>query len=909
MQVELDNKLPPGNQCWNFVGEYMETGLWRDSHRAEVILPGTHLLEFESNSYFSAPSGYVVYVCDDQSLFLVIMFKGSSFLARTVPSPPDLRSIFSSNDFGGIELANRVQRSDGCFWSLKAGSDVRCIQLTVFGKDLSVLSPREITACSEAEFLPVYKDNSRITTPMGSPEPSSVDDGQESVGYVVPGSDARRIVRIRVTNKFKESFVFDGDWISSGKWRIRPDTIPGNGAVTTVELVGEAGSITASIAGCCWFVSQDSKRHYVSMAFDNKAFSTSLFQGWAGKPPFDLLKMAGKMSSSSSTPTNVGEINWEITSKKTSKKLYVNLTIGDHLDPYDPCDYPPSKITTPEEPLQHQSPLPAPDQQQLALVPVPEHGAVVHAEQEAESMISDALNKSRPKNALAGLGSGLKYMGGGIVAGAAALVSAPVIGAKEEGGLGFLKGVAKGVGGFVGLTVAGAAVGVTQVVRGVANTPEAINKGSRRDYKWDKEKGEWFKDVYVLRDLVDEADREEAASDDEERAQRGGTNAAFSSGGDVKDTLYYDVLSVPPTATTQDIKKAYYRKAVVVHPDKNPSPEANKEFQQLSQAYQVLSDPETRRQYDLSGSKKFEDGSSKMGPEDLDLSIFFAGLFGSLKFESYVGELSLSGLAKNMMRDAQQPEGAAAAGDVAHPAVSAAAIKRRQKRRIVFCARNLRDKLDLWVSDRKEAAFVRNMYLEAMEMVKASFGSQLLRTLAWVYTYTAEKFLAEQKGQFVTRKWASWKNTGRSYSNMASMASNMTKSLIAVNRFANKAEGGPSQDQVKEFLEGTLPLLLDTAWGMVQMDVEETAKAASKMVLKDVGVCWQLRMRRGYALRRLGRIFEEVALTYGGETEIGRLTGEQAVKRLEEAFLTTVRESDARQNSPSRRSASSPSRS
>lgn len=72
-----------------------------------------------------------------------------------------------------------------------------------------------------------------------------------------------------------------------------------------------------------------------------------------------------------------------------------------------------------------------------------------------------------------------------------------------------------------------------------------------------------------------------------------------------------------------------------------------------------------------------------------------------------------------------------------------------------------------------------------------------------------------------------------------------------------------------------------------------------KMVLKDVGVCWQLRMRRAYALRRMGRIFEEVSLTYGGETEIGKMTGQDAMRQLEEAFITTVKETDdSRRDSP-----------
>jgi hypothetical protein len=876
MEIQIDNKL---QQCWNFVGEYMDSAIWRDSHRTEVILPGHHELLFDSNSYFSLPSGYVVYVNDEKTLFLVIMFKGSSFLAKTLVSPPDLRQMYSGSDFDKLEVTGaKYQRSDGCMWTLVSPGK---ISLVVFGKDLSVLSPAELELCSSASHIIDVKDTSRVSTPVKS-LPPSVEDDQESIGYVLPGSTSRRIVRITVVNNFKECFVFDGDAISSGKWRIRPDTVAGNGETTTIELCGEAGSITASILGCCWFVSQDSKRYFLSFGFDNKPMSTSLFGAWAGKPPFDLQRCVGKLTSEVKESPGV---KWEITSRPMSKKLYVNLTVGSELERYDPVDYPPSKTSTPEA----QVVLPTVDEQpveSMAIVPVGSTDIEAMRAKEAESAITEALNKSRPKNALAGLGSGLKYVGGGLVAGAAALVSAPVIGAKEEGGIGFLKGLGKGLGGFVGLTVAGAAVGVTQVVRGVANTPEAIAKGSKRDYKWDKEKGEWIKDVYVLRDLVDEADREEAMSDDEEREERrrGENNGGMSA--QVKETIYYDVLEVPVTATTQDIKKAYYKKAVSVHPDKNPSPEANKQFQQLSQAYQVLSDPEKRKKYDLSGAEKMENGQPL--PEDIDVSVFLAGLFGSLKFEPYVGELSLSGLAKNLMKSK--------AGD---EVPVDAALKRRQRRRIVFCARNLRDKLDVWVSDREESKFVRMMYLEAMELVKASFGIELVRTLGWVYSYVADKFLAEQKGQYMSKKWASWKSTGRNYSNMASMASNMTKSVIAVNKFSNNQPEGQevTQNQMRDFLNSTLPLLLETALGMVRMDVEETAKAAAKMVLKDVGVCWQLRLRRGYAMRRLGRIFEEVALTYGGETEIGKLTGEQAVRRLEEAFVASVQEVDARRDS------------
>jgi|SRR5450432_9867 len=67
-------------------------------------------------------------------------------------------------------------------------------------------------------------------------------------------------------------------------------------------------------------------------------------------------------------------------------------------------------------------------------------------------------------------------------------------------------------------------------------------------------------------------------------------------------TDYYKTLGIPKTATDEDIKKAYRKLARKLHPDLNPNDkEANKKFQQINEANEVLSDPEKRKKYDQYG--------------------------------------------------------------------------------------------------------------------------------------------------------------------------------------------------------------------------------------------------------------------------------------------------------------------
>jgi len=117
-----------------------------------------------------------------------------------------------------------------------------------------------------------------------------------------------------------------------------------------------------------------------------------------------------------------------------------------------------------------------------------------------------------------------------------------------------------------------------------------------------------------------------------------------ANGGAAKADLY-ELLGVARDASEKQIKVAYYKKARDLHPDKNSDdPNAEARFKAISEAYQVLSDPERRKMYDHLGAAALEQS------ENLDNFKFFVrGLFGGEEFEEVLGDVCTLPAFKEMM--------------------------------------------------------------------------------------------------------------------------------------------------------------------------------------------------------------------------------------------------------------------
>ncbi|KAF8152371.1 X-domain of DnaJ-containing-domain-containing protein [Crassisporium funariophilum] len=368
------------------------------------------------------------------------------------------------------------------------------------------------------------------------------------------------------------------------------------------------------------------------------------------------------------------------------------------------------------------------------------------------------------------------------------------------------------------------------------------------------------------------------------------------------ETGYYDILGIPVTATTDEIKKAYRRLAIKHHPDKNPDdPLAEERFKEIAIAYQTLSDDTLRRKYNEFGPKESAPEGGYVDPEEV-----FGAIFGGERFVPIIGNISLARDMKTALQEAEDAEAEGEENNNGPPRLKDAkgreilspeekakkdekdrikAEKDRQKaaekavaraERVKKLVENLERKLGIFTEsatgpdDPDVSSSWRTICaLEAEELKRESYGVELLQAIGFVYVAKAKHHLATNQSLFGVGGWLH--NVQGKYHVFSETVSTLRaaielKSVFDQIQAAEKA-GNLSPEEKKRLEEQAAEKGLQALFKGTKLEVESILRETCERVLSDPGITSQKAQLRAVAMQMLGEAYMNVKKDDAGAKE------------------------------------------
>ncbi|ORX92770.1 DnaJ-domain-containing protein [Basidiobolus meristosporus CBS 931.73] len=338
-------------------------------------------------------------------------------------------------------------------------------------------------------------------------------------------------------------------------------------------------------------------------------------------------------------------------------------------------------------------------------------------------------------------------------------------------------------------------------------------------------------------------------------------------------TEYYDLLGVSPTATAGEIKKKYYNLAMKYHPDKCQEAGAEEKFKEISEAYQILSDPVLRKKYNEYGPQ------NNIAPDGgfvsfhvADPDEFFKQQFGGDRFVDWIGELSIARDFKEAIQDPSEEAEEAELTPEQKKEREAEKKKREDQQneerakaraeRVNKLAENLIGKLSMFVESSGDAeaiakfkAFIQH---EASDLQAESYGVELLHAIGYTYSLKARQCLGRDEFLGIGRYFHQFREKshiiGETYSTIKSamdMQSTFTQLQDADKKGLDDNARAALEEQAAQ--KG-----LNAIWRGSKLEVESVIRDVCDKVLGDRSCPRPVIKKRAQALKMIGHIFEKV---------------------------------------------------
>eukprot|EP01012_Entosiphon_sulcatum_P016129 TRINITY_DN21062_c0_g1_i1.p1 TRINITY_DN21062_c0_g1~~TRINITY_DN21062_c0_g1_i1.p1 ORF type:complete len:516 (+),score=102.15 TRINITY_DN21062_c0_g1_i1:101-1648(+) len=343
-------------------------------------------------------------------------------------------------------------------------------------------------------------------------------------------------------------------------------------------------------------------------------------------------------------------------------------------------------------------------------------------------------------------------------------------------------------------------------------------------------------------------------------SQKGASSSSSStytpSASKVADNSLYQVLGVGVKATPAEIKRAYYKRALESHPDKHPDdPTADAKFKRVSEAYEVLSNPEKREYYDKYGSSVAQDSG--------DARALFKSLFGDGQFDDCFGDIFSVLLAANPSFIGLSEER------------KKLKLEELQRERNIHLSGILRRKLNSFLDNQR--LFEDEVKAEVAEKALTPGGDSLLTCVGYCYKHVAKQHLDRMFGlqALYEEKCAGFHTFGQTLSLLFSAAELENTTREETERLRFHHEQGLIDDEEKAKREEQLAKKLKekslrVCFQFGLLEVEQTCRQVAFLVLADKSIRLAVRKRMAVALERMGELYETAGKEAANASAAGR---------------------------------------